>query len=115
MDQDVKVKTAWVWEFSKRLVLMLSAAYFAVIIYAAVAMSATGNMDALGELVDCNADVLKVCVFGYFIKAGVENALKIKQGSPEDIPEPDMPSEPDELEGCEEEYDDDEEGDDEDE
>lgn len=72
-----KSRTAWVWEFSKRLVLLLALAYFIVVFYAAAIMAKTGNLDALGELIQDNADVLKVCVFGYFIKAGVENAFKI--------------------------------------
>jgi hypothetical protein len=70
-------RTTWVWEFSKRLVLLLALAYFIIVFYAAAIMAATGNLDALGELVQDNAEVLKVCVFGYFIKAGVENAFKI--------------------------------------
>lgn len=87
MDQELKAKTAWIWEFSKRLVLLLSLAYFAVVVYAAAAMVATGCMDALGTLIENNADVLKVCVFGYFVKAGVENALKIARNDTPDSEE----------------------------
>jgi hypothetical protein len=81
MDQEQKSKTKWIWEFSKRLVLLLSVAYFAVVVYAAAAMAATGCMDALGVLIENNAEILKVCVFGYFVKAGVENALKITKNN----------------------------------
>lgn len=73
----LRARTAWVWEFSKRLVLLLALAYFIVVFYAAAIMAKTGNLDALGQLIQDNAEVLKVCVFGYFIKAGVENAFKI--------------------------------------
>lgn len=76
-ENTLKDRTSWVWEFSKRLVLLLSLAYFCVVFYAAIIMARTNNIDALGELLQDNADVLKVCVFGYFIKAGVENAFKI--------------------------------------
>lgn len=94
-------RTTWIWEFSKRLVLILALAYFVVVFYAAAVMAITGNLDALGQLIQDNAEVLKVCVFGYFIKAGVENAFKIR------LSKYDTPQEPaDELESVEqEEYD----------
>lgn len=85
-EETLRARTAWVWEFSKRLVLLLALAYFIVVFYAAAIMAKTGNLDALGQLIQDNAEVLKVCVFGYFIKAGVENAFKIglsKYNTPE--------------------------------
>lgn len=97
-EEILRARTSWVWEFSKRLVLFLALAYFIVVFFAAVMMATTANLEALGELIRNNAEVLKVCVFGYFIKAGVENAFKIglsKNNTPE---EPD-----DELETVEQE------------
>lgn len=93
--ETLQSRTDWVWEFSKRLVAVLAAAYFIVVFYAAAIMAITGNLDALTELIQDNADVLKVCVFGYFIKAGVENAFKIglnKFDTPEQPGEPDPES-----------------------
>jgi hypothetical protein len=96
----LKARTAWVWEFSKRLVLLLALAYFIVVFYAAAIMARTGNLDALSELIQDNAEVLKVCVFGYFIKAGIENAFKIG------LSKYDTPEQPaDELETVEQEAD----------
>lgn len=77
-EQKRSARTDWIWEFSKRVVVMLTAAYFIVVLYAAYIMAATGNLDSLTQLISDNADVLKVCVFGYFVKAGVENSFKIR-------------------------------------
>ena len=71
-------KKAWLWEFSKRLVTSCAILYFVGNIVAMVIMAAFQNFDALGILLDNLTEVMKYCVFGYFVKAGVENALKIK-------------------------------------
>jgi hypothetical protein len=96
--ENIKSKTEWVWEFSKRMVLLLASVYFIVVFYASAIMAKTGNLDALGQLIQDNAEILKVCVFGYFLKAGVENAFKIG------LSKNDTPEEPaDELEPVEQE------------
>lgn len=68
----------WIWEFSKRVVVLLTAAYFIVLFYAIVIMAITGKLSSLGILLSEVSDVLKTCVFGYFAKAGLENMLKIR-------------------------------------
>jgi hypothetical protein len=36
------------------------------------------DFNSLGTFLDNLGTMLQVCVFGYFVKAGVENAIKIK-------------------------------------
>lgn len=68
----------WIWEFSKRVVVLLTAAYFIVLFYVIVIIAITGKLSCLGILLSETSDVLKTCVFGYFVKAGLENMLKIR-------------------------------------
>lgn len=78
-----KDEKGWLWEFSKRLVVACSIFYFLGIIYVCVSMSISQDYSAIPTLVDDLHDMLKVCIFGYFAKAGVENALKIKLNTPD--------------------------------
>ena len=52
--------------------------YFVGNIVAMVVMVKFQDLSILGTFLDNLGDMLKVCVFGYFVKAGVENAFKIK-------------------------------------
>lgn len=74
----MKEKKAWLWEFSKRLVTALAILYFIGNIVAMVIMAVYQDFSSLGILLDNLTEVMKYCVFGYFVKAGVENAIKIK-------------------------------------
>ena len=79
-----KDEKGWLWEFSKRLVVACSIFYFLGIIYCCVAMCISEDFSAIPTLVDDLHNMLKVCIFGYFAKAGVENAIKIKLSNPEE-------------------------------
>jgi len=68
----------WVWEFSKKLVLICSALYVFSFFYACVAMWRFFDFTYLGTFIEQSSDILRTCVFGYFIKAGIENVFKIK-------------------------------------
>jgi len=68
---------SWVWEFSKKLVLICSALYVVMFGYACIAMWRFFDFTYLGTFIEQSSDILKTCVFGYFIKAGLENVLKI--------------------------------------
>ena len=74
----MKEKKKWLWEFSKRLVTALAILYFIGNIVAMVIMAVYQDFSSLGILLDNLTEVMKYCVFGYFVKAGVENAIKIK-------------------------------------
>lgn len=68
----------WLWEFSKRLVLACSILYFAGVVFSCVVMTVSKEYDALPVLIENLHQMLIVCVFGYFVKACVENTYKIK-------------------------------------
>ena len=69
-------KGKWLWEFSKRLVVMCVVLYAIVQLYSMVVMVVSGDFSALTILVEQITDVLKTCVFGYFVKAGAENVIR---------------------------------------
>ena len=73
-----KSKKTWLWEFSKRLVTALSILYFIGNTVAMVIMLVYQDFSSLGTLLNNLTEVMKYCVFGYFVKAGVENAFKIR-------------------------------------
>lgn len=80
----MKEKKTWLWEFSKKVVFACAVLYFIGNIVAMVAMFLLNDLSALGTLLDNLTNVMQSCVFGYFIKAGVENAIKIKMNSEEE-------------------------------
>lgn len=69
-------KSKWLWEFSKRLVVMCVVLYAIVQLYSMVVMVVSSDFSALTILVEQITDVLKTCVFGYFVKAGAENVIR---------------------------------------
>lgn len=74
-------KQSWLWEFSKRLVLICSALYVFGFFYSCIVMWKCDDFSYLGTFIEQSSDILKTCVFGYFVKAGVENAIKIKRSA----------------------------------
>jgi hypothetical protein len=80
----MKEKNKWLWEFSKKVVVWCTVLYFIGNIVAMVAMFVMSDLSALGNLLDNLTHVMTGCVFGYFCKSGVENALKIKSNSKEE-------------------------------
>lgn len=74
----MKEKKKWLWEFSKRIVTACAILYFVGNIVAMVIMAVYQDFSSLGTLLDNLTTVMTTCVFGYFVKAGVENAIKIK-------------------------------------
>ena len=74
-------KKTWLWEFSKKVVLACTLLYFVGNIVSMVVMIKFQDLSTLGTFLDNLGDMLEVCVFGYFVKAGVENAIKIKNNN----------------------------------
>lgn len=70
--------THWLWEFSKRVVLICFLLYIFSFFYSCFVMWQSKDFTYLGTYISEASDILKTCVFGYFVKAGVENAIKIK-------------------------------------
>lgn len=71
-------KKTWLWEFSKKVVVWCTVLYFVGNIFSMVAMFFMNDLSALSNLLDNLTHVMTGCIFGYFCKSGVENALKIK-------------------------------------
>lgn len=67
----------WVWEFSKKAVLICFIFYVIVQIYAMVVMVIFHDFTYLGELINQTGQIVQNCVFAYLVKAGVENLGKI--------------------------------------
>lgn len=83
-------KGKWLWEFSKRLVVMCVVLYAIVQLYSMVVMVVSGDFSALTILVEQITDVLKTCVFGYFVKAGAENVIREYRRKKEEKYEPEQ-------------------------
>ena len=67
----------WVWEFSKKAVLICFIFYVIVQIYAMIVMIRFQDFNYLGELINQTGEIVQNCVFAYLIKAGLENVGKI--------------------------------------
>lgn len=67
----------WVWEFSKKAVLICFAFYVIVQVYSMYVMAAYMDFSHLGELITETGEIVQNCVFAYLIKAGLENIGKI--------------------------------------
>lgn len=67
----------WVWEFSKKAVLICFIFYVIVQIYTMIVMVRFCTFEYLGELISQTAQLTERCVFAYLIKAGLENIGKI--------------------------------------
>lgn len=67
----------WIWEFSKKAVLICLMFYVIVQIYAMVVMVRYSDFSYLGDLINKTGEILENCVFAYFVKSGIENFGKI--------------------------------------
>ena len=67
----------WVWEFSKKAVLICFLFYIVVQIYSMVVMVTYCDFSYLGDLINQTGEIVQNCVFAYLVKAGVENVGKI--------------------------------------
>lgn len=90
----------WVWEFSKKAVLICFFFYVIVQCYSMYVMLAYMDFSHLGELITETGEIVQNCVFAYLIKAGLENVGKIwfsrvrGDDPPEDTPDDSDPDEP---------------------
>ena len=67
----------WVWEFSKKAVLICFIFYILVQVYSMCVMIWTYDFTHLGVLIEQTGQITQNCVFAYLIKAGLENIGKI--------------------------------------
>lgn len=69
----------WVWEFSKKAVMICFFFYMIVQLYSMSVMVIYQDFTYLGELITTTGNLVENCVFMYLIKAGLENGVKIWQ------------------------------------
>ena len=69
----------WIWEFSKKAVMICFLFYMIVQIYSMSVMVIYQDFTYLGELITTTGNLVENCVFMYLIKAGLENGVKIWQ------------------------------------
>lgn len=79
------MKKKWLWEFSKRIVVLVAIAFFIVLIYTMVFLILNPDSTAIQFLLDNVSSIFKATVISYAVKAGFENVFKIKQSTEEDI------------------------------
>lgn len=83
-------KGKWLWEFSKRLVVMCVVLYAVIQVYSMAVMVVSSDFSALSILNEQVTDVMKTCVFGYFVKAGAENVIREYRRKKEEKYEPEQ-------------------------
>ena len=67
----------WVWEFSKKALLICFIFYMIVQAYSMIVMVKFCDFTYLGDLLNKTGEIVETCVFGYLLKSGVENVGKI--------------------------------------
>jgi hypothetical protein len=73
----VKARRGWLWEFSKRIVVVTATAFFVVLILVIVHAFVFPESAATDRILDNMTDVFKAVVVTYGVKAGFENVWKI--------------------------------------
>lgn len=72
-------KKQWLWEFSKKIVVLVAIAFFMTLIYTLIFLIINPDSTAIQFLLDNMSDIFKVTVVSYAVKAGFENVVKIKK------------------------------------
>lgn len=76
-DINVKRERKWLWEFSKRLIVGVSIFSLLVTVFVLFMIYKTQDMSYISNLIEAVADIFKIAVVGYLIKAGAENVVKV--------------------------------------
>lgn len=74
----LKAKSAWLFEFSKKVVQIIVSLYVIHIVYSDLTMLLENDLSPLGEITHDFTQVVIVCLGGYLFKATLENVFKIK-------------------------------------
>lgn len=80
----MKKKRQWLWEFSKRIVVLVAIAFFIVLIYSMVFMFFNPDSTAIISIFTDMSRIFKATVISYAVKAGFENVIKIYKYDKED-------------------------------
>lgn len=78
-------KKQWLWEFSKKIVVLVAVVYTAAIIHDRIFTWFYPDSTAIPILSEQIADVFKITVVSYAVKAGFENVFKIRKYDREEI------------------------------
>lgn len=85
----MKKKRQWLWEFSKRIVILIAIAFFIDLIYSRIFLIFNPDSTTITELFSQMSSLFKVTVISYAVKAGFENVTKIKKYDKEEEDEVD--------------------------
>lgn len=83
----MRKKRQWLWEFSKRIVVLVAIAFFIVLIYSLVFLIINPDSTGIQFLLDNMSSIFKATVISYAVKAGFENVVKITKYDKEDFEE----------------------------
>ena len=72
-------KKQWLWEFSKKIVVMVAVVYAAVILHDRIFLWIYPESTAMTVMSEQISDVFKITVVAYAVKAGFENVCKIRK------------------------------------
>lgn len=78
-DINVKKNESGFGSFSKRLIVGVSIFSLLVTIFVLFMIYKTQDMSYISNLIEAVADIFKVAVVGYLIKAGAENVVKVSR------------------------------------
>ncbi len=70
-------KKKWLWEFSKKIMVICFIVYLVTMLFVLVAMWHLKDISAISNLLDDVTNMLEFAVIGYFGKSGMENVFKI--------------------------------------
>lgn len=73
----MKKKRQWLWEFSKRIVILVAIAFFIVLIYSMIFLIFNPDSTAINGIFTDMSNIFKATVISYAVKAGFENIFKI--------------------------------------
>lgn len=72
-------KVSWLWEFSKKIVWIVTIMFVAVFLFTSVLIIFYPDSTAVQFIIENISDVFKVTVVSYAVKAGFENIFKIRR------------------------------------
>jgi len=79
MGKKRKSKKSWLWEFSKKIVWMVTVVFVAMVIFCSVLLIFHPDSMAIPQIFDRICQVFEVTVVSYAVKAGFENVFKIRR------------------------------------
>lgn len=74
-------KQSWLWEFSKKIVWIITVMFVIEFAFASVLVIFFPDSTAIQFVIENISDVFKVTVVSYAIKAGFENVFKIRRNA----------------------------------